>query len=418
MKALNKRTFLFLVLLVSITVNSQVSDTTYVVSFERAQKSKPCFGQLIPLKVVEDYSFLKNIPNIACDIWAVNSFKMNQNVKSDSIPNQMYLFIGVNEKKKEKYVVVDANNNHDFSDDSLYTFSLPDEPLSRDEKAERAVALQITPDPNKRDTVNIGIDPFNYFDFNYGQDKRLSVIIVFTEYMQAQAQIDGKPVEIVADNSGNLFQRDLSERLSCTIYYNDNANKQTYKKFYPFRDTIHINDKLYKVTKVEHPNMYIKDIGVLAADSSYVDSFLPAVYARDINNNKPVSINSLIKGKYAFIDFWGSWCGPCIQSIPELKDFYKKIKDRPDAIMLSVAKESVERDIVKLKNTINSNDMGWINLWTTGKETNITTPINDKLNINGYPTYLIIDNTGKIVYKESNMKNTQVAIAYFLYLIK
>ena len=380
----NKITFILFALLVSITVNSQTVDSTYVVSFERVVK-KPCFGQLVPLKVVEDFSFLKNIPNIACDTLVISRFNMNRWTENDSIPNQMYLFIGVNENKKEKYVVVDANNNHDFSDDHLYTFSLPDEPLTQEEKVERAVALRITPDPNKSDTVNIGIDPFNYFPYKYGQDERLSVVIVFTEYMRAQAQIGGIPVEIAADNSSNLFQRDLNERLGCTIWYSDNANKRTHKSFYPFRDTIHINDKLFKVSKVEHPNMYIKELGVLS-DSSSVGSFMPTAYVRDINEHNLVSINDLIKDKYIFIDFWGTWCAPCIQSIPKLKSFYEEIKGRPDVLMLGIARERDEKDVEKLKNIIDSREIAWLNLWLSNKEEIMPTSILSKLNITSFPT--------------------------------
>ena len=411
-------TFIF-ALFVSMTVSSQVTDTTYMVTFERKVNDPPCVGVIVTLQVITDYSFLKNIPDIACDISAISSFKMNQYVKTDSIPNQMYLFVGVNESKKEKYVVVDANNNHDFSDDRLYTFSLPDKPLTREEKAERAVSLKITPNPHKNDTVNIGVDPFNYFPYTYPstQDKRLEVIIVFTEYMDAQTQIEGTPVAIQAIPTSNLFQRDLDEKTNFNIIYNDKANKQTHKIFSATKDTFQINDRLYKLSRIEHSNIFLKEISTIA-DSSYTGSFLPTVHAININNNNSVSVNDLIKDKYVFIDFWGSWCGPCIQSIPKLKNLYEKIKGRTDALMLGIAYESDEKDVEKVKKIIGSNKMGWLNLWHSIKEQNISTSIIKKLNINAFPTYLIIDKTGKIVYKEDNSKNTEGAIAFFEELIK
>jgi len=413
----NKLINLFFVLLLSITACSHVTDTIYVVPFEKAV-NKPCFGELISLDVVEDYSFLKNIPDIECDISAINSFKMNRYVKEDSIPNQMYLFIGVNESKKEKYVVVDANKNHDFSDDLLYTFSLPDIPLTREEKLERAVGLQITPDPNKNDSVSIGVDPFNYFSYKYTstQDKRLEVIIVFNEYMHAQTQIDDIPVEIYGYFPSNLFKRELDEKSHFTIYYNDKANKPIYNKFESSNDTIKINDKIYQLSRIKHPNIYLKEINVLV-DSSSIESFLPLVNARDINDNNFISINGLINDKYVFIDFWGSWCGPCVQSIPELKIFYEKIKDRTDVLMLGVALESDKKDVEKLKEIIDNRKIEWINLWLNGKEDNNTTSIIKKLNIVAFPTYLIIDNNGKIIYKESSIGKTQEAIDFFIDLI-
>jgi len=58
----NKLTTLIFVLLISVTVNSQVTDTTYMITFEKTVND-PCFGQLVDLQVTEDYSFLKNIPD-------------------------------------------------------------------------------------------------------------------------------------------------------------------------------------------------------------------------------------------------------------------------------------------------------------------------------------------------------------------
>jgi len=42
------------------------------------------------------------------------------------------------------------------------------------------------------------------------------------------------------------------------------------------------------------------------------------------------------KGKVVFINFWATWCPPCLAEMPSVNDFYKKVKDDPNIIFLSV----------------------------------------------------------------------------------
>lgn len=403
-----------LFLLFSLSVNSQLSKMHKVAFSENM--IPPGNGSLVKLQIPKDYSFLKNIPELACDLSAINYFKMNQFIPHDSIPNQIYLFIGVNEQKKEKYVVVDVNNNHDFSDDRIYTFPLPDERLSEEEILKHGVALEISLNAENAEVAHVGLDAFNYFRYQYGleQDKRLEVVIGFLDQMKAYTHLGEVPVTMATFASYNLFNRKLNDRSEFRFEYENEAGELIKKTFYK-RDTLHIGDRLYKINKIEHPDVYIEELGALI-DSSRVGSFIPDGYAKDLDTHDDVHLNELFKDKYVFIDFWGSWCAPCIKSIPKLKGMYDKLKDRDDILMIGIAAENTN-DTEKLKKLIEDKQIDWLNVWATPEERRLQSSFFTKLKINSYPSYILLDKSGKISYRGSASENIDDIVNFFLDMI-
>ena len=50
---------------------------------------------------------------------------------------------------------------------------------------------------------------------------------------------------------------------------------------------------------------------------------------------KTVSLNSL-KGKVVFINFWATWCPPCIHEMPSINELKKSLNDNDDIVFLMV----------------------------------------------------------------------------------
>jgi thiol-disulfide isomerase/thioredoxin len=107
---------------------------------------------------------------------------------------------------------------------------------------------------------------------------------------------------------------------------------------------------------------------------------------------KPLSVDG-DKGKIVLIDFWATWCGPCVHELPNVVKVYQKDHDKG----FDIIGVSLDSDKEKLTSFIKENNVSWPQYFDgKGWENNVST----KYGIESIPATFLLDRNGKIIGKD------------------
>lgn len=99
-----------------------------------------------------------------------------------------------------------------------------------------------------------------------------------------------------------------------------------------------------------------------------------------------------VEGKVVIVNFWATWCPPCVAEIPSLQELYADYGDKIEFVFVA----HDERE--KVKNFLNKKEYNFPVYFEKSSSP-------DVLSVESIPTTFIIDKKGKIVVKKKGAAN-------------
>jgi thiol-disulfide isomerase/thioredoxin len=118
-----------------------------------------------------------------------------------------------------------------------------------------------------------------------------------------------------------------------------------------------------------------------------VENFAPE-FSSVTSDGSYITLDEL-RGKVLLLDFWGTWCGPCIAALPSLMKVAKNFS-KEDFMLISI---DTGDERAQWLDFITKNKMNWTQLFDENSK------IRNAFKINSFPSYILIDHEGIIRYQ-------------------
>ena len=321
-----------------------------------------------------------------------------------------YLILDEPEGKPAK-LYVDTNGNGDLTDDAAAEWTSKE---NKDKEGNVTTmynggAMVDIGDSGKPMPVHLSMYRFDKTDPTRKAQK--DFLLFYRDYAyEGEVSLDGKSYKVLIsdENASGDFRGaktdpkaddEKTSGITLLIDVNGNGKFESRGERYDTSQPFNIHGKTYKIADMTRTGDSFK---IALSDEKVAE--IPLAPDHDVgktitafetktHDGKNLKFPSDYKGKVVLVDFWATWCGPCMEEMPNVVETYKKFHAKGFEIQgISLDNET---SIAKMDDVMQNNGMTWAQV-ADGK--GWKAEIAQLYDVHSIPaTFLIDGTTGKIL---------------------
>jgi thiol-disulfide isomerase/thioredoxin len=140
------------------------------------------------------------------------------------------------------------------------------------------------------------------------------------------------------------------------------------------------------------------------AQTSATRKPVPEFKITSIDNPNTTYSSANLKGKVYLLDFWATWCAPCVKAFPNLQKVYDKYKSKGFEIV-SLSMDQNEQAVQNFRKK--RFPLSWPNAFVQG---GFESSIAKAFNIAALPGAILIDKQGNIIAKGKQLEGDKLEV--------